>query len=163
MYSFLTSSHPQHIHHLWRQYDPVNDRPLTDYLIAYFPAFLPKDDEFSDTYRHSIDTHPWHHGLSDTELAENCLVGKQAAEFMAAATEYLEDPARYCTDRGYVLSRSYATFTYVLIYVRNLSFDVNAPFDELFPPPDAEQVSKAVMRFVKMVKTFADALEALVH
>ena len=37
--------------------------------------------------------------------------------------------------------------------------DVNLPFDDIFPPPDADLIVKAVMRFISRVKTPADALD----
>ncbi|RDX41408.1 hypothetical protein OH76DRAFT_1475813 [Lentinus brumalis] len=129
-----------HIHHLWRIYDPETDAPLTTALINYFPAFVMRDPDMRDRCRASLKTHPWHYGLTDEERAANRETGQRAAEFIVGASQYLEDPAAYCSDN---------------------EFAPDTPFDEMFPPPDAAQIGEAVMRYIKMVKTAADALEGV--
>ncbi len=88
----------QHIHHLWRIYDPETDAPLTTALINYFPTFVMRDPDMREQCRASLKTHPWHYGLTDEERAANSETGQRAAEFIVGASQYLEDPAAYCSD-----------------------------------------------------------------
>ncbi len=94
----------QHIHHLWRIYDPETDKPLTDALIDYFPTFVMRDPDMRDRCRASLKAHPWHYGLTEEERAGNRETGQRAAEFLVGAAQYLEDPAAYCSDNECVSS-----------------------------------------------------------
>ncbi|RPD53326.1 hypothetical protein L226DRAFT_517130 [Lentinus tigrinus ALCF2SS1-7] len=127
-----------HIHHLWRIYNPEKDPPLTTSLINYFPTFVQRDPDLRDECCASRKTHPWHYAISEDELAANCETGQRAAGFMFGASQYLDDPAEYCSNHG---------------------FDPDTPFDDIFPPPDSLQIVEAIKRYIKMVKNAVDALE----
>ncbi|CDO76944.1 hypothetical protein BN946_scf184709.g6 [Trametes cinnabarina] len=129
-----------HIHHLWRTFDAREDRPLTDYLIEYFPAFFTRDPDLLGDCARALRDCPWHYKLTDDELDENRAVGAQAARFVSAAGRYTEDPQAYCEQNGY---------------------DPDASFDDLFPPPDPGSISAAIMHFVEKVQLAHDGLQSM--
>ncbi|KAI0645322.1 hypothetical protein C8Q79DRAFT_971061 [Trametes meyenii] len=114
-----------HIHHVWRTYDETKDLPLTDHLIAYFPVFFTRDPELRPSCEAALVQHPWHHDITKEELTENSLVGAQATQFVLDAAQYAEDPRQYCVDH---------------------QRDLDTPFNDLFPPPDVDKLSEAIMR-----------------
>ncbi|KAI0665700.1 hypothetical protein C8Q78DRAFT_985946 [Trametes maxima] len=95
-----------HIHHLWRTYDESKDPPLTDHLIAYFPAFFTRDPDLRPNCEAALKQLPWHHDITEQELAENSLVGAQAAQFVLDAAQYAENPQQYCADHQCAQHRS---------------------------------------------------------
>ncbi|KAI8974022.1 hypothetical protein BD414DRAFT_498897 [Trametes punicea] len=129
-----------HIHHLWRTYDAEKDPPLTTYLIDYFPAFFERDPDIRAQCVKALEDCPWHYNLTEEELEENRHVGAQAAEFMLGAAQYVEDPKQYCMNHGH---------------------HVDASFDDIFPPPDKDSISAAIMRFIEMVQLAYDTLQPM--
>ncbi|KAM5531104.1 hypothetical protein V8D89_015218 [Ganoderma adspersum] len=140
----LLSAHfiPKHIHYLWANFDPHDpDAPSPlRYLIDYFPAFAQHDKAAHDGSKAALASYSWHYNLSQDELRENDKVGQEAAQFLVAASQYLDDPDNYCLQNG---------------------FRVGESFDAIFPPPSQEETVVAITKYMRAVTQVADALKAI--
>ncbi|KAI1787823.1 hypothetical protein LXA43DRAFT_1064075 [Ganoderma leucocontextum] len=131
-----------HIHHLWSNYDPQlpNSPSPLEYLIDYFPAFAQRDQAAANQCQAALINWPWHYNLSQDELRENDKKGQEAANFLVAASQYLDDPDRYCLEKG---------------------FQVRQSFDTILPPPSQDDTVHAITKYMTAVSQAAAALEAI--
>ncbi|PIL30987.1 hypothetical protein GSI_05680 [Ganoderma sinense ZZ0214-1] len=131
-----------HIHHLWANYDPRHpDAPSPlNYLVDYFPAFAQHDPAARNSCQTAFATCSWHYNLSQDELHDNDKVGQEAAQFLVAASQYLDDPDDYCLQKG---------------------FQIGESFDTIFPPPSQEETVAAIAKYMRAVTQVAGAIEAI--
>ncbi|KAI0752982.1 hypothetical protein C8Q80DRAFT_1149484 [Daedaleopsis nitida] len=131
-----------HVRHVWRNFNPEIHPPLPQLLVDYFPAFAERETDLRQSCMDARKNLPWHHDTTQDELDANREQGTIAARFVYNAGRYGEDPESYCRDHG---------------------VDMNSSFDDLFPPPDTENVVKTIMRFIKMVITPQGILDRILE
>ena len=153
----------QHIHYLWRNYDPDVDRPLHDVLVTYFPALAKRDPDLRDKCDEALETCPWNHDLSEDELVVNADWGREAVQFMVGAALYEDDPEGYCQQRGSVPSRFVFPFTSLLIAIPRRRRKNTTTLEELFPPPNSQEIAEGIERSIATVSKSAGVLDAILE
>ena len=70
---------------------------------TYFPGQFsdqPDDADALDAAAANVESHTYHHDLSDEELRDSRLTGLRCAKFACDAARYMEDPTAYCAEVG---------------------------------------------------------------
>ena len=147
----------QDIHHTFLHGSP---KMFWSKMQTYFPGQFTDeyDDETSKAAAQARTTRLYHHDLTEEELRDSRNTGVRCAKFSHDAARYMEDPATFCAEVGYVLVE-YAVITSPSCVRARTPGDT--PMEDLFPCPDTAALVCSTDKYLDHVLKLVTVIERL--